>query len=150
MARYKTRMHPDLLQVADELRADYHYHQPDSPHPTRHLLVEMSLRKGLRSLDAHLRRGQPPPIPPESDVLTSDWPRVRVDSGLLEFADRLRGRHYELLCAIADADLPPDELAIGVPYPSRTGLVNIAFLLGLGEVSRLYARPATPSSLRAS
>lgn len=145
MSRQKTRVHPALLARADDLRADYHYHQPDSPHPTRHLLVEMSLRKGLRRLDALLASEQCPPEVPPTETLTAAWPRVRVDGRLLDFADRLRGRCYEVRKAAAIEQEPPQPWHAPTPpaaYPSRTGLVNVAFLLGLDEVARLYAQPA--------
>lgn len=131
----KTRLHPAHLQMADELREPYHYHQPDGPLPSRQLIVEISLRKGLRALEYMLlqHRLHEPTLPA---VPSKDWPRVRIDTRLLTFADQMRGPYYELQRS--------DEDHTGA-YPSRCMILNAALDLGLSQTAQTYTLPKIAS-----
>lgn len=135
--RRKIRVQPDHLTRADLLRGHVLYHLPDGPPPTRHLLITMALRKGLRSLDALIQQGALPAAQSGSPLHCSTWPRLRIEGTLLGFADRLRGPYYELL---------QDDDGSLSSYPSRAFILTTAIALGLDEIERLYSPPTAPGS----
>lgn len=126
----KCRFHPQHCAVADRLRDAYYYHVPDGPMPTRQVIIDLSLRRGLRSL--HMSVAQR--TVPEAHlpyVPVAEYDRVRVDDVLLDFADRLRGSIFDLL-RVQDGE---------ATYPSRTYVITTALDLGLREMRMIYRHP---------
>ena len=142
----KARVMPAQADRADELRRWWAYHSPDGPYPTRNLILTSALTKGLRRLDRAIAAGADLDVslPPSSVV--RDYPRVRFDETLMDFADRLRGPLYDIRCSqIVDEDTARPV------YPSRASIILLSLQIGLDVLTTLYAIPSpSPSSLRAS
>tara|TARA_R100001510_G_C7652414_1_gene210235 strand:- start:2120 stop:2554 length:435 start_codon:yes stop_codon:yes gene_type:complete len=135
-ALVKARVLPAHMERADSLRESWSYHVPDGPFPTRNLVLASALTKGLRRLDRSLTEGFEPVVLLPVSGPARDHPRVRFDRNLLAFADRLRGPLYHLRCIQAPEDEQP-------AYPSRAHILSVSLQIGLDEVARLYAEPAS-------
>lgn len=143
-SRVNARVLPSQMERADTLRQWWAYHTPSGPYPSRNLILTSALTKGLRRLDLCISSGTMHSVVlPETGPVRT-YPRVRFDVGLTDFADRLRGPLYELLCS----KTPP---GIRRPaYPSRASILFLSVEIGLDALTALYARPAEPTSLQAS
>lgn len=143
----KARVMPAQIKRADELRRWWAYHSPDGPYPTRNLILTSALTKGLRRIDLLIHAEHDPAVSLPPAGLVHAYPRVRFDSRLMDFADRLRGPLYDLRCRSFN-----NEDGEHAPYPSRANIILMALQVGLDILTDLYAHPALPSSspLRAS